>query len=109
MRLRELTDWPPIKFEADAITEACPAKGDDLIIQAATFIPGSKPKTPGHVIVQLKDPKSGAKCSTRIRVTGLSIGRKVAEMLSRCLGLSLSQAGNTQIPEDKSTRNWKAK
>lgn len=109
VRLRELADWPPTKFEADGSAEDCPTKPDVLTIQAATFIPGSKSKTPGHVILQLEDPTSGAKCSTRLRVTERSIGRRIAEVLCRSLGMTLSQAGNHQIPEDKSTRNWKGR
>ena len=99
MRIRDLPGWPPKKFQKDSTMDDCPHDEGALHIYSATFIPGSGgKKAQGHLIIQTEHSDTGTRCSGRIGVSGMSLGRRAAEVLSRRKGMTLEDAGNLQIP-----------
>ena len=100
MRVCDVTDWPPSKFSSARVAkEDCPGdEPQEFILQSVCFINGRHTDhAEGDLVLVIQDARTGEECSARIRITDAELGRKLAQVLGSCKGLSLIQAGNLEV------------
>ena len=100
MRVCDITGWPPSKFSsAKVVNEDCPTdEPEAFVLDSVCFINGHGPgRTGGDLVLVIRDTHTDEECTTRLRVEDADLGRRLAQALGSCKGLSLKQAGNREI------------
>jgi hypothetical protein len=101
MRVHEVKGWPPSKYDSAAKSkEDCGNEQPEaFVLKSACFINGRNPRTQGGVLLLVVvDSKTGEECTARLSVEDPELGRKMAEALTVCKGMPLTQAGNLNLP-----------
>jgi|SRR5688572_16164622 len=98
MRVCDIKGWPPTKYSAGKAKEDCPSdEPHELLVESVCFINGHAGSNDGDLVFVIRDMKTDEECTTRLKIHDAELGRKLAEALGTCKGMSLTQAGKLEI------------
>jgi hypothetical protein len=101
VRIRQLTGWPPSRFQATEVRGIyAPPSVAMLQLQAASLVPSIGPRDAPELFLLFKDPVTEHVCSTRLRMKDPSTAVRVAKVLAPCKNKTIAEIGELEIHED---------